>query len=49
MKKYFLEVMVLVFHMCFCFIQEEQLFKSFKRGRPRDVYGTQLWDVHESK
>ena len=42
-EKYFSEVMVLVL------LQKEQLFKSFKWGRPRDVYGTQLLDVHRTK
>ena len=31
------------------FLQEEPLFKSSKQGRPRDVYGTQLWDVRGTK
>ena len=29
----------------YCFLQEEQIFKSYKRVRPRDFYKTQLWDV----
>ena len=33
----------------FLFLEEEQIFKSSKRGRPRDVYGTQLLDVHGTK
>ena len=33
----------------FLFLQEEQIFKSSKRGHPRDVYGTQLRDVHATK
>ena len=48
-EKYFSKVMVLVLHICFCLLQKEQLFKSFKRGRPRHVYGTQLLDVHRAK
>ena len=32
-----------------CFLQEEQIFKSSKWGRPRDVYGTQSPDVHGTK
>ena len=27
------------FDICFCFLQEEQIFKSSKRVRPQDVYG----------
>ena len=45
----FLEVIVLSLHICFYFIQEEQIFKSYKRERPRNDYGTKLWDVHEFK
>ena len=45
----FSEVIVPVLHICFCFLQEEQIFKSFEWGRPRDVYGTQLMDVHWTK
>ena len=36
------EVIVLILHICFCSLQEE-------RGRPWDVYGTQLLDVHGTK
>ena len=28
-----------IFDICFCFLQEEQIFKSSKRVRPQDVYG----------
>ena len=48
-KNYFSEVIVLVLHFCFCFLQEEQIFKSSKWGRPQDVYETQFWDVPETK
>ena len=48
-KSCFSDVIVLVLHTCFCFLEEEQIFKSSKRGRPRDVYGTQFLDVHRTK
>ena len=48
-KNCFSEVIVLVIHICICFLQEEQIFKSSKRGRSRDVYGTELQDVHGTK
>ena len=48
-KNCFSEVIVLVLHICLCFLPEEQIFKSSERGRPRDVYGTQLLDVHGTK
>ena len=48
-KNCFSEVIVLVLHTCFCFLQEEQIFKSSERGRPRDIYGTQLLDFHGTK
>ena len=38
-----------IFDICFCFLQEEQIFKSSKRVHPRDVYGTQLRDVPGTK
>ena len=38
-----------IFDICFCFLQEEQIFKSSKRVRPRDVCGTQLRDVPGTK
>ena len=28
-----------IFDICFCFLQEEQIFKSSKRVHPRDAYG----------
>ena len=41
-KNCFSEAIALVLHIiCFCFIQEEKIFCSSKRGRPRDVYRTQ--------
>ena len=46
-KIYFSEVIVLVLHICLCFLQEEQIFNSSKR--PRDVSETQLLDVHGTK
>ena len=49
MKYFFLEAIVLVLHNYFCFLQEEQTFKSFKRGRPQGVYGTQLREVPGTK
>ena len=48
-KTCFTEVIVLALYICFCFLQEEQIFKSYKRGPPRDVYGTQLRDVKWTK
>ena len=36
-------------HICFCFLQEEKIFKSSKRGGIWDVYGAQLRDVHGTK
>ena len=45
----FSEVLVLALHVCFSFLQEEQIIKCSTRGLPRDVYRTQLWDVHENK
>ena len=52
-KMCFSEVIILVLHICFCFLQEEKIFKSSKRACPRDVYraqfgvvsGTKWWDV----
>ena len=38
-----------IFDIRFCFLQEEQIFKSSKRVRPQDVYGTQLRDVPGTK
>ena len=34
-KNCYSEVIVLLLHICFCFLSEEQIFKSFKWGRPR--------------
>ena len=48
-KNYFSEKIVLVLHICSRSLQEEQIFKSSKRGRPQDVYGTQFLDVHGTK
>ena len=33
----------------YCFLQEDQIFKSYKWVRPRDFYKTQLWDVPETE
>ena len=44
-KNWFLEAIVLVLHIYSCFLQEEQIFKSSKQGRPRDLYGALLRDV----
>ena len=33
-KNCYSEVRVRVLHICFCFLSEEQIFKSFKWGRP---------------
>ena len=38
-----------IFDLCFCFLQEEPIFKIPKRVRPGDVYGTQLRDFPETK
>ena len=48
-KNCFSEKIVLVLHICSRSLQEEQIFKSSKRGRPQDVYGTQFLDVHGTK
>ena len=45
MKKMFFRSNILALHIYSCFLQEEQIFKSSKRGSPRDVYRTQLRDV----
>ena len=42
MKKMFLDAIVLVLHICYCFFFEKQICKSPKWGRPQDVYETQL-------
>ena len=49
MKKIFLDAMVLVLHICSCFLLEKQIFKRSKLGCPWDVYGTQLRDVPGTK
>ena len=36
-------------HIYLCFLLQKQIFKRSKRGRPRDVYGTQLRDVPGTK
>ena len=48
MKKLFLDTIALVLHL-FLFLQEEQIFKNFKQGRVREVYGTQLRDIPGTK
>ena len=35
--------------ICFCFLQEEQIFQNSKRVLPRHVYGIQLRDVPGTK
>ena len=45
LKKGFLDAIVFILHIYYCFLLEKQIFKSSKWGRPRDVYGTQLRDV----
>ena len=49
MKKIFSEVIVLVLRIGFCFLLEEHIFQSSKRGHPRDVRRTHLRDVHGTK
>ena len=49
MKKLLLDAIVLVLHIYSCFLQEGQIFKNSKWGRPQDVYGTQLQDVPGTK
>ena len=44
-KRCFLDAIVLVLHIRYCFLLEKQICKSSKGGRPRDVYGTQFRDV----
>ena len=49
-KNVFLEVMSLYYiSASVFFLQEEKIFKSSKRGHLRNVYGTQLREVHETK
>ena len=38
-KNCFLDAKVLVLHIYSCFLKEEEIFKSSKQERPRDVYG----------
>ena len=35
-KKFFLDAIVFVLHICYCFLLEKQIFESCKWGRPRD-------------
>ena len=49
MKNWFLDAILLVLHIYFCFLLEKQIFKRSKRGRPRDVNGTQFRDVTRTK
>ena len=37
-------MIVLVLHICFCFLQEEQIFKSSEQGRLRDPVAGRPWD-----
>ena len=46
---FFLETLVLVLHIYSCSLQEKQIFKSSKRGRPPDAYETQLRDAPGTK
>ena len=43
-KLFFRSIRVLVLHICFCFLQEEQIFKSSKRGRLRDSVAGRPWN-----
>ena len=36
MKKVFLDAIVLVLHICYCFLTEKQICKNSKWGRLRD-------------
>ena len=45
MKKVFFRCNSLCFTYLLLFLLEKQICKSPKQGRPRDVYGTYLWDV----
>ena len=44
-KRCFLDAIVLVLHIRYCFLLEKQICKSSKWGRPRDVPGTRWWAV----
>ena len=43
-KLFFRSIRVLVLHICFCFLQEEQIFKSSKRGPLRNPVAGHPWD-----
>ena len=43
-KLFFKSIRVLVLHICLCFLQEEQIFKISKWGRPKDPVGGRPWD-----
>ena len=43
-KLFFRKIRVLVLHIYFCFLKEEQIFKSSKRGRLRDPVAGCPWD-----
>ena len=43
-KLFFRSIRVLLLHIWFCFLQEEQIFKSSKRGRLRDPVPGRPWD-----
>ena len=49
MKKLFLEATVLVLLIYSCFLQEKQIFRSPKWGRPDDACETQSRDVAGTK
>ena len=44
MKKCFLDAIVLVLHICYCFLLEKQICKSSKWGRLRDPVAGRLGD-----
>ena len=48
-KNYFLDAIVPVLHIYFCFLQKAQIFKSFKWKRPQDVSENQLREVPGTK
>ena len=48
-KKVFLDAIILVLHIYYHFLLEKQIFKSSKWERPRNIYGTHLWDVPGTK
>ena len=47
--RYFLVVSVFVLHVYYCFLLENQIFKSSKWRCSWDVYDTQLQDVPGTK